>query len=60
MIVVWNARGAAGKAFGTAVKEYKRRFKPTIFVLVETRCSGDIAQKAIKRMSFKHQVLVEA
>lgn len=53
MIVVWNARGAAGKAFNQALKELKRHWKPKVVVLLETRCSGENAQRAIKRMSFK-------
>lgn len=60
MICVWNARGAAGCAFGNAVKELKRRFNPIILVLVETRCSGVVAQKAIKRMGFQRRLMVEA
>ena len=59
MIIVWNARGVAEKAFGNVVKEIKRRFNPTILVLVETRCSGE-AQQAIRRMGFKKQTIVEA
>lgn len=35
MILVWNVRGAAGKAFGHALKEMRYRFKPKIVVLVE-------------------------
>ena len=46
MIIVWNARGVAGKAFSNDVKEIKRRFNPTILVLVETKCSGEVAQQA--------------
>ena len=60
MIITWNARGAAGKDFWTAVKELKRRYNPKIFVLVETRCSGEVAQQAIKKMGFKSQALVDA
>lgn len=60
MIVVWNARGAAGKDFGSTVKEFKRKFRPSLVVLVETRCSGERAQQAIKRMGFTHQLIVEA
>ncbi|XP_028790434.1 uncharacterized protein LOC114746384 [Neltuma alba] len=60
MIIVWNARGAAGREFGNVVKELKRRYKPDMVVLIETRCSGENAQKAIKRMNFKFQEVVEA
>ncbi|XP_028797046.1 uncharacterized protein LOC114752466 [Neltuma alba] len=57
---VWNARGAAGSDFGHAMKDMKRRLKPSLVVLVETRCSGINAQKVIKRMGFKYQEIVEA
>ncbi|XP_028768395.1 uncharacterized protein LOC114726004 [Neltuma alba] len=60
MIIVWNVRGAAGNAFGHAMKDMKKRLKPSLVVLVETRCSGINAQKAIKRMGFKYQEIVEA
>lgn len=60
MIIVWNARGAAGKDFGNAVKELNRRFHLKVLVLLETHCSGATAQKAIKRMGFRHQIVVEA
>lgn len=60
MISIWNARGAASKEFGNAVKELRRRYKPSILVLLETRCSGVGAQKAIKRMGFRNQILSEA
>ena len=38
------------------MKEIKRRFNPTILVLVETRCSGEVAQQAIRRIGFKKQI----
>lgn len=60
MIITWNERGAAGKAFSAAVKELKRRFNPTILVLVETKCSGETTQKVISKMGFKFQAIVEA
>lgn len=60
MILVWNVLGATRKAFGLALKEVRHRFKPKIVVLVETRCSSDNAQKIIRRMGFKFQLLEEA
>lgn len=60
MIVVWNARGAAGKAFSLALKELCRNWKPKVVVLVETRCSGEKAQEVIKRLGFKNQIIEEA
>lgn len=60
MILIWNVRGAAGKDLWHAVKELKIRHKIKIVVLVETRCSGDSAQRAIKGMGFKFQIIEEA
>lgn len=60
MIITWNARGAAGTDFGIAVKEINKRFSPTILVLVETRCSGENAQRVIKRLGYANQIIVEA
>ncbi|XP_028752958.1 uncharacterized protein LOC114712575 [Neltuma alba] len=60
MIIAWNARGAAGRDFGNALKELMRRYKPSMVILVETRCSGSKAQKVIKNLGFKHQIIEEA
>lgn len=60
MIIVWNVRGAAGKAFGQTLIDMKKRTKAKIFVLVETRCSGPNAQKVIKQLGFKYQIVEEA
>lgn len=60
MILVWNARGAAGKAFSLALKELCRTWKPEIVVLVETRCSGVKAQDVIRRLGFQNRILEEA
>lgn len=60
MILVWNVRGAAGKDLWYAVKELKARHRVQIVVLVETRCSGISAQRAIKGMGFKFQIVEEA
>lgn len=58
-IVVWNAHGAAGRAFSLAIKDLCRNWKPDIVVLVETRCSGERAQEVIKRLGFKLQIIEE-
>lgn len=60
MILVWNVRGAVGKEFSLTLKAMKKNIKPKIVVLLETRCSGSVAQKAIKKWGFRHQILEEA
>lgn len=60
MILVWNARGAASKAFSHALKELCKHWKLVIVVLVETRCSGARAQEVIWRLGFRNQVIEEA
>lgn len=60
MLLVWNARGAAGKAFCRALNELRKNWRPVIVVLLETRCSGCNAQRVIKKMGFSHQIIEEA
>lgn len=60
MLLVWNARGAAGKEFKQTLIELRERHKAQIVVLVETRCSGVSAQKAIKSLGFRHKIIEEA
>lgn len=60
MILVWNLRGAIGEDFSLTLREMKKNLKPKVVVLLETRCSGAVAQKAIKKWGFRNQILEEA
>lgn len=53
-------RGAAGREFSLTLKNFRKNVKPKILVLLETRCSGTVASKVIKKWGFKHFILEEA
>ncbi|KAL1363178.1 hypothetical protein AAHE18_03G131700 [Arachis hypogaea] len=49
----WNCRGAVSQAFTRSLKEFCRVYKPDFVILQETRCSGDQALNAIRRLGFE-------
>lgn len=60
IIFNWNTRGASGKSFAQALKEYIRSYNPDIIALQEPRCSGDKALIVIRNLGFSHHMIVEA
>ncbi|CAL1359606.1 unnamed protein product [Linum trigynum] len=59
-IFSWNCRGAGGKGFLHAFREYRRKFKPQIVIILEPRISGDRALKVIRDMGFDNELVVDA
>ncbi|KAL4307123.1 uncharacterized protein LOC107605009 [Arachis ipaensis] len=56
----WNCRGAASKAFSRTLRELTKVYKPDLVILMETRCSGDNAKKAIRSFGFDFYHIEEA
>jgi exonuclease III len=56
----WNCRGAQGLNFRRALNNFCRNNKVDVVALQETRCSGIVARKAIKRLGFKNHIVSEA
>ncbi|KAF7820561.1 ribonuclease H [Senna tora] len=56
----WNCRGAAGKKFELAFKEFKRIHKPDIVCIFEPRCSGLKAANVIRKLGFQNSEIIEA
>ncbi|XP_016182610.1 uncharacterized protein LOC107624669 [Arachis ipaensis] len=60
IIFSWNARGAASPNFTRVLKEYVSQYKPNLVAIQETRCSGTVAQKAIKKTGFNFNLVIDA
>ncbi|XP_058784715.1 uncharacterized protein LOC131659557 [Vicia villosa] len=50
--MVWNCRGAASNAFYRYCKIYVDRFKPSMLVIVETRCDPNIITKSLMKLGY--------
>lgn len=50
----------AGKCFARAFKEIVKSNRPNLVALEEPRCSGSRAQKIIKCLGFKHNIMVDS
>ncbi|XP_057746261.1 uncharacterized protein LOC130965520 [Arachis stenosperma] len=60
IIFSWNARGAASPNFTRVLKEYVSQYKPDLIAIQETRCSGTVAQNAIKKTCFNFNLVIDA
>lgn len=47
IIFNWNSRGALGKSFARALKEYIPSYNPDVIALQETGCSGEKALRSL-------------
>ncbi|CAL1384548.1 unnamed protein product [Linum trigynum] len=59
-ILSWNCRGAGSNCFLRVFKEYCRRYRPCVTIIVEPRISGDVAEKVIEKMGFDKWLVVDA
>ncbi|XP_057445038.1 uncharacterized protein LOC130737304 [Lotus japonicus] len=59
-LFMWNVRGATSANAKLALKEYIRRHKPDIIVLVETHCQFQRTQRFWKAQGFLPGCIVEA
>ena len=59
-IIIWNCRGAAGKAFPALVKDLRRKFLFSMLVLLETKVSSKFADMVVKKLRFNKSFRVEA
>ncbi|WCJ21171.1 hypothetical protein M5689_003348 [Euphorbia peplus] len=48
-ILTWNVRGASNRSTRLHLKDLLRLHKPSIFALLETKCSGVVADKVCKK-----------
>lgn len=60
IFISWNCRGAQGLNFRRALNNFCRKNKVDVVALQETRCSGNVARKAIKKLGFKNYIVSEA
>ncbi|RYR45291.1 hypothetical protein Ahy_A07g031128 [Arachis hypogaea] len=60
IILSWNYRGAASSAFCRTLKEFVGMHKPNVVILLETRCSGETAERTIRNCGFDHWHIKEA
>lgn len=58
-ILVWNCRGAANKTFYRYSKYYIDICKPSIYVILETRCDPNKIQKSLKLLGFYEYLVME-
>jgi len=60
IVISWNCRGAQGLNFRRVLNNFCRKNKVDVVALQETRCSGSVARKAIKKLGFKNHIVSEA
>lgn len=48
--MVWNCKGDASKAFYRYSKHYINLYKPTVLVVLETRCDPSELSKTFKKL----------
>ncbi|MED6226039.1 hypothetical protein PIB30_099547 [Stylosanthes scabra] len=60
IIFSWNTRGVANDATIRSLKEYLRTYKPTLIILLETRCSGAKRNEILRKIGLRHSVVVDA
>ncbi|XLR39159.1 hypothetical protein S83_023819 [Arachis hypogaea] len=58
--IIWNVRGAASGAFRRIYKEMMKQYKPDITILLETKCSGQVARNVIKQLGYTNYIIEEA
>ncbi|WCJ40291.1 DNAse I-like superfamily protein [Euphorbia peplus] len=57
---VWNCQGTVNARFLRTLKMFLQNHSPSVIVLVETKCSGRIADSVIKKIGFDFSHRVEA
>lgn len=57
-MLIWNCRGAFNPNFHSLVFNLIRKHYPTIFVIMETKFSGDRAKSIADRLSMDGEILV--
>ena len=59
-ILCWNVRGAESKEGKRHVKNLVKKYKPTIFILLETHIPFSKVEFFWKGLGYKRVILVEA
>lgn len=60
IVITWNCRDAGNRNFPNIAKQIVRDFHGNILCLVETRISGDMAKKVVRKLRFSNWHRVEA
>lgn len=58
-ILVWNCRGAASNAFYRYSKYYIYIYKPSVYMVLETRCDPKKIQKTLVSLGFDEYLVME-
>ncbi|CAL1378455.1 unnamed protein product [Linum trigynum] len=59
-VFVWNRRGVGSNRFLRVYKEYRRKYRPSIVILVEPKISGTRAEDVIKELGFDQNLVLDA
>lgn len=51
-IFTWNCRGASGRGFTAAARNFMEKYKPSIVGFLETRCSSSLAANKLKNLGY--------
>lgn len=51
-IIVWNCMGAASIEFDIYSKFYIDMYKPSMFVVIETRCESNRLHNSLQKLGF--------
>ncbi|KAK4269830.1 hypothetical protein QN277_022937 [Acacia crassicarpa] len=60
IIASWNCRGASSRTFPLDIKDIVNKYHINIICLLETRISGDRANKVCRKLGFNHWIRVES
>lgn len=59
-LVIWNCRGAASKTFPGRVRDLIRGKNIHALIVLETRVSGDKAERMVRKLGFSNWIRLEA
>lgn len=60
IISTWNCRGASAKSFPNLLRDIVSKYGIQVMALLETRISGDKADRVVKKLGFNNWLRVEA
>lgn len=58
-VFTWNCRGASGRGFTAAARNYLEKYKPDIVGFLETRCASYMAKNKLRRLGFDQTCCTE-
>lgn len=57
---MWNCRGVGKPSFEIVARDLIHNYKPTIFIILETRLSGGRARDIVQRLGYNSSLIVDA